>query len=268
MTTAYNPSPREAAAVRLGIGDAAIVRVSWSAIFAGTVLVLAIEVLLGVLGAGFGLGHVRPGAESTPNAGAFSMAAGIWWFVSTIIALVLGCFAAARMAGVASRFDGALHGLVIWGLTLLITAYLLTSAIGGLIGGAFSIVGGTLSAAGQGLKAAAPEIATAAGVSPDLLRQQAQAYLQPSNPDVTALSPQDAEKEIVKALPDLAAGGDRAARAKDRIVTIMAAQLKISKDEAAKRFDEVQARLQETKQQAVQALASPRAVLVTRPPAA
>ncbi|HZT19932.1 MAG TPA: hypothetical protein VFA23_11055, partial [Dongiaceae bacterium] len=63
-------------------------------------------------------------------------------------------------------------------------------------------------------------------------------------------------------------GGDRAARAKDRIVTIMAAQLKISKDEAAKRFDEVQARLQETKQQAVQALASPRAVLVTRPPAA
>src|SRR5947208_13300711 len=65
------------------------------------------------------------------------------------------------------------------GGAVLITIYLLTSAIGGVIGGAFSVLGGTLSAAGQGLKSAAPELASAAGLSPDLLQQQAQAYLQP-----------------------------------------------------------------------------------------
>jgi len=33
----------------------------------------------------------------------------------------------------------------------------------------------------------------AAGVSPDLIQQQAQAYLKPTNPDPATMSPQDAQ---------------------------------------------------------------------------
>jgi hypothetical protein len=234
------------------LSGAALTRASWPAIFAGVVLVLAVEVLLAMLGAGVGLGLVNPNAGGTPDASSFGIGAGLWWFVSTIVALVFGCYVAARLAGVDTRFDGVLHGLVIWALALLITIYLLTSAIGGVIGGAFSVVGGTLSAAGQGLKAAAPQIASAAGVTPDVVQQQAQAYLQPTNPDPATMSSQDAQKETARLVPDLAAGGDRAKQAKDRIITIMAAQLKISKDEATKRFDDAQSQLSQTKAQAVQ----------------
>src|SRR5690348_8440799 len=180
------------------VSGAALTRASWPAIFAGVVLVLAIEVLLAVLGAGIGVGLVNPGAGGTPEASSFGIGAGLWWFGSTIVALLIGCYVAARLASVATRFDGVLHGLVIWGLALLITVYLLTSAVGGLIGGAFSVVGGTLSAAGQGLKAAAPQIASAAGITPDVVQQQVQTYLQPTNPDPETMSAEDAQKEIAR----------------------------------------------------------------------
>ncbi|HEY6979992.1 hypothetical protein [Reyranella sp.] len=226
-------------------------RVSWPAIFSGVVLVLAVEVLLNMLGAGVGLGLVNPDG-GTPEASRFGIGAGIWWFASTIIALVFGCYVAARLAGVATRFDGMLHGLVIWGLALLITIYLLTSAVGGVIGGAFTLVGDTVSAAGKGLASAAPQIAQGAGVTPDMVQRQAEAYLQPTNPDPATMSPQDAQKEIARLVPDLTAGGERADRAKDRITTIMAGQLKISKEEATQRFDDAQTRLAQARDRTVQ----------------
>jgi hypothetical protein len=251
-TSHSDPPPTEVVAPAAGLGSAVLSRVSWSAIFAGIVLVLPVEVLLDLLGAGVGLGLVKPSGGGTPNASNFGTGAGIWWLVSTVIALIFGCYVAARLGGVASRWDGVLHGLVIWGGAVLITVYLLTTAIGGVIGGAFSVLGGTLSAAGQGIKSAVPELSTAAGVSPDLLQQQAQAYLQPTNPDPATMSPQDAQKEIARLLPDLAAGGDRYEQAKQRVIDIMAAQLKISRDDAAKRFDQAQAQVSQTKEQAMQ----------------
>ncbi len=48
-------------------------------------------------------------------------------------------------------------------------------------------------------------------------------------------------------------GGPDAAAAKDRIINIMAAQLHISHDEAAKRFDSAQATVKQTRDKAVQA---------------
>ena len=57
------------------VSGAALTRASWPAIFAGVVLVLAIEVLLAVLGAGIGLGLVNPGAGGTPEASSFGIGA-------------------------------------------------------------------------------------------------------------------------------------------------------------------------------------------------
>lgn len=239
------------APVALGQLTGVVKRVSWPAIFSGVVLVLAVEVLLNMLGAGIGLGLVNPNGGA-PDARGFGIGAGIWWFASTIVALLFGCYVAARLAGVATRFDGLLHGLVIWGLALLITIYLLSTAIGSVIGGAFTLVGDTVSATGKGLASAAPQIAQMAGVTPDVVQRQAEAYLQPTNTDPATMSPQDAQKEIVKLVPDLTAGGARADQAKDRIITIMAGQLKISKDEATQRFNDAQAKLSQTRDSAVQ----------------
>jgi len=228
-------------------------RISWAAIFGGVILIVALQVLLSLLGAGIGFGTVDARSGTTPDASNLGIGAGIWWIVSSLIALASGGYVAAWLAGIESRWDGMLHGLVAWGIATLLVLYLLTSAVGGILGGGFSALGSVVSSAGSGIKSAAQPLAQAAGVTPDMLQQQAQAYLQPVNPDPASMNPQDAQKAIVTNLATYAKGGPDAAAAKERIVNIMAAQQKISHDQAAKQFDDAQAKLQQEKQQAIAA---------------
>jgi len=227
-------------------------RISWAAIFGGVILVVSVQLLLGLLGTGIGLGTVNANSGTTPDASSFGIGAGVWWVISSIIALGFGGYAAAWLAGIEIKWDGILHGLITWGIATLLTIYLLTSAVGSIIGGGFSVVGSVASAAGSGVKEAAQPIAQAAGVSPDMLQQQAQAYLQPSNPDPATLSPQDAQKQVVTNLATFAKGGPDAPAAKERVIATMAAQQHISHDDAAKQFNDGQAKLQQARDQAVQ----------------
>lgn len=228
-------------------------RISWAAIFGGVILVVCIQLLLSLLGAGVGLSTVNTNAGSTPGTNTLGITAALWWILSNCIAIGVGGFVAGWLAGVEIRFDGALHGLVTWGIATLLTFWLLTSAIGSIIGGGFSALGSVASAAGSGVGDAAKPLAQAAGVSPDMLQQQAQAYLQPTNPDPATMNPQDAQKAIATDLATYAGGGADAAAAKERIINIMAAQMKISHDEAAKKFDEAQMKLKQSRDKAIQA---------------
>ncbi len=227
-------------------------RISWAAIIGGVILVVVLQLMLSLLGAGIGLGTVDTSGGSTPTAGSLGIGAGAWWVISSCLALAVGGFSAGWFAGIETRLDGVLHGLVTWSIATLLTLWLLTSAIGGIIGGGFSALGSVTSAAGSGVSEAAKPVAQAAGVSPDMVQQQAQAYLQPPNTDPATMSPQDAQKEVATNLATYARGGDDAPAAKERIINIMAAQQKISHDDAAKKFDDAQAKLQQTKDQAVQ----------------
>ena len=90
-------------------------------------------------------------------------------------------------------------------------------------------------------------------MTPDTLRQEAQTYLQPARPDLATMSPQDAQKEVATNLATYAKGGPDAPAAKERVINIMAAQLRLGHDEAAKRFDNAQARVKQARDKAVQA---------------
>jgi hypothetical protein len=246
------PGAAEVAATSYAGGSHTHRRISWAAIFGGVILVIAVQLLLSMLGVGIGLGTVNVNAGTTPNASSLGIGAGVWWVISSCLALFMGGYIAAWLAGIEIRFDGVLHGLLIWAMTTVLTIYLLTSAIGSIIGGGFSAVGSVASTAGSGLASAAKPMAQAAGVTPDVAQEQAQAYLQPANPDPATMSPQDAQKEVAKDLAVYARGGNDAPAAKERIIDIMAIQMKISRDDAAKRFDDTQAKLQQAKDQAVQ----------------
>ncbi len=227
-------------------------RISWGAIFGGVILTVALELLLSLLGAGIGLSSVNTNAGSTPDGSSLGIGAGLWWVVSSCLSLFIGGYVAAWLAGISLRFDGALHGLISWGLATLFTAYLLTSAIGSLVGSGASALGSATSAAGSGISSAAKPLAQAAGVSPDMVQQQAQSYLRPTNTDLATMSPQDAQKEIASNLVTYEQGGADAAGAKARIVDITAAQMKISPADASAKFDAAQARIQQTMDQAKQ----------------
>ena len=143
-------------------GVAVIKRISWGAVFAGVVVVLAAQLLLGTLGIGIGASTVSPTTQQYPVEG-LGTGAAVWFGISTLLALFAGGLVAGRLAGMPLRMDGMLHGLVVWGLSTLLTFYLLTTAVGGIIGGTASILGKGLSVAGQGAATATTAASNAAG---------------------------------------------------------------------------------------------------------
>lgn len=233
--------------------EGSIKRISLQAIFAGVVVAIAMQLLLSMLGIGIGLGLVDPMTGDTPEAGTFGIGGGVWWLLTTLVSVFAGGYVAAWLAGITERFDGLLHGVVTWAVTLLITFYLLTSAIGGIIGGAFGVIGSAASSAGGAVQAVAPQVAEVSGVTPDMVREQAEAYLQPANPNPATMTPEDAQKAIAREIPKLVGGSnDDAAQARERIVAIMAAQQRISPEDAAKQFDEAQAQFNQTRDETVE----------------
>jgi hypothetical protein len=227
-------------------------RICWPAIFGAVILVIAVQVLLSLLGVGIGLGTVDTNAGDTPGAAVLGIGAGVWWIISSFIALLVGGYVAGWLAGIETRRDGALHGLIAWGLATLVSFWLLTSAIGGIMGSGFSMLRDVSSVTGKGISDAVTPLAQGAGLSPDSLQPTMQTYLQPMDADPTTMSPQDAQKAVATNLATYAKGGADAGPAKERIIDIMAAQMKISRDEASARFQRAEAKFNQAREQAVQ----------------
>ena len=133
----------------------AIRRISWGAVFAGALLALVIQLSLSLLGLGIGLGTIDPLQEQNPMSG-IGIGAAIWWLVTMLVSLYLGATTASRLAGIPRPTDGVLHGLLTWGVVTLLTFYLLTTAVGRIIGGVTGVAGRALSGVGSGLAAVAP----------------------------------------------------------------------------------------------------------------
>jgi hypothetical protein len=117
-------------------------RVSWSAVLAGVVVALVTQLILNLVGIGIGASTLDPtgGVAENPTATGFSIGAGIWWAVSGILASLAGGYAAGRLAGRPKESTAAWHGLTAWAFTTLLIFYLLTSTVGGIIGGAYRTV--------------------------------------------------------------------------------------------------------------------------------
>lgn len=136
--------------------------VSWGAIFAGVVVALVTQVLLTMLGAGIGIATLDPATGDNPEASTFSVAAGILYILSGIVAAFVGGYVAARMSGKTLPTTGAFHGLTTWALTTLLVLYFLTSTVGMIVGGAFSGIASAVGGLSETMaETAAPIVAEA-----------------------------------------------------------------------------------------------------------
>ncbi|WGF90824.1 hypothetical protein [Marinivivus vitaminiproducens] len=143
--------------------DAVARRISWGAIFAGTITAVGVSILLGLLGVWGSATAVEPmTAGATPDVSTMGFTAGLFSALSVLLALFCGGWVAGRLAGVPSGTDGMLHGWLTWGLTMVVFFWLVTSAATSVVGGAFGAIGGVAQLAGQGASAAG-SAATQAG---------------------------------------------------------------------------------------------------------
>lgn len=214
-------------------------RVSWGAILAGVVAALVVQLLLNILGVGIGASSVTAAdTGSNPSAGGFSMTAGIWWTISGIVASFVGGVVAGRLCGAATTNTARWHGFVSWATATLVIFYLLTSALGGIIGGTFSAFGSTIGAAGQGAASAVSGVAS--NTDGDALSARVRQVVSPNE----AQSVQDNVVAYVRA----AASGDTAAAntARDRAIDSVARTANISPDEARTRITQAEQQYKQT----------------------
>jgi hypothetical protein len=235
-----------------------LTRISWGAVFAGVVVALATQLLLNLLGMGIGAATLNPGTGDGPSATSFSIGAGIWFALSSILAALAGGYAAGKLAGVQNESTGSWHGLTTWALATLVVFYLLSSTLGGILGGAYrgmtNVVGGVTSAAGSTAQTAAqvagPSISHA--TDPFSSIDEALRSVIPGT-DPTAL--RDAAIAAVRA----AVTGDpqQAAQARERAAQAIAHAQNMSVDDARRQVQQYEQQyrqaVDQTKQQATQA---------------
>ena len=221
--------------------------VDWGSIFAGTVVAAGASLVLTTFAGALGLGSISIGKDG--GISTFGLiVTGLFVAVSVVAVYLLGGYVAGRMRrGVpdASRDETSardgLHGLVVWGLGMLVagtfaasliggtartvgsaaqTAVQATgSAAGGLAQGAGQLLGGAVSGAGQAVGGAAQGAASAAPSLKDMLPEGVQSnpvdYLvdqmvrpgsggQPGQPQ----DPAAAQKQVATILMNLIRTGD------------------------------------------------------------
>ncbi len=232
-------------------------RVSWGAIFAGAVIAVALMALLSLLGVAIGFDSIQIGepVNDIPTATA------LWWAVSSIVATGLGAFVAGRLAGIPNPLTGMFHGAAVWAVSSLVTLWLAASAIGfafGLAGQAVSttanVAGGVVSTAGtlavEGGGAAVSAVPSGVAPTRDQIRNEAvgianQAGVGQQNVSAAQNAVGAAARDMIRTpgdIPqDLSQLIDRLFRGpnaaltpqeQDRLVTVIANRLGVSRDEA------------------------------------
>jgi len=233
-------------------------RISWGAIIAGIVVVLAIQMLLMLLGLAIGAATIDPMTADTPQASTLGLGGAVWWLIAVAVSVFAGAWVAARLAAVPSRLDGGLHGVVTWAAATLIGIYLLSTTIGGLVGGAFGALGSAAQAVGQGTQSIA---SAAMQTLPDDIRGQAESLFDraPAAADQAQQQAQaaqqaagggnmmDAVQRVVRGVQEGASPQDR-----DAAVNVIAQQAGIPREEAEQRLDQFQQSFRQYAQQAEQ----------------
>jgi hypothetical protein len=241
--------------------DFSLTRVSWGAIFAGAVLALAIQLLMGLAGLSFGLGSINPMSEQSPFRG-IGIGSAIWFFIMTVASLFVGGMVAGRFTNGSSKVRGLLHGATTWGLASLASFFLITSAVGGVLRVAGGAVGSVLGVVGQGAGAIVAEGAKAVGAevgdmdlsslkqeARKLLSQTGKPELQPRNLQATgrstadsaqataervAQNPQAAEEEVDSLIDRVFARTDATVNAMDRdaLINVLVARTDMNRTQA------------------------------------
>jgi hypothetical protein len=187
------------------------------------------QIVLILLGVAVGATAFNP-YESDPTAG-YGTGAGIWVGISALISAFVGACVAGRLSGGPRSTDGMLHGVVCWSAATLLTVFLLTTAVGNLLGGAANVLGRMVSTGTQQTAATGSGASTLESMKQQLVQQfpQASQFLPPTGREdaSTNLFAQAARNpELMSALTSMEkkGGPEAAPQERDRAISILVNQ--------------------------------------------
>lgn len=260
---------------RLPLPAASSSAVSWGAIFAGAAAAASLSLILLILGAGLGLTSVSPWESRGLDAGTVGIAAIAWLTFTQIIASGMGGYLSGRLRTKwvdthtdEVYFRDTAHGFLAWAVAALVSAVLLTSTVGSILGGGAKIVGTV--AGGAAATTAAGAASMANGSSMDyfvnsLFRANSPATpangaADPASPTAPAahqsVSPEQVG-EVTGIFANSITTGALPQEDRQYVAQLIAQNTGMTQQEAEQRvqstYDKAQAKLKEAKEKAQQA---------------
>jgi hypothetical protein len=265
--------------------------VSWGAIFAGAAAAAALSLILLMLGAGLGLTSVSPWESRGLDAGTVGIAAIAWLAFTQIVASGMGGYLSGRLRTKwvdthtdEVYFRDTAHGFLSWAVAALVSAALLTSTVGAIVGGGAKIVGTVAGGAGAATATGAASMANGSSAAPgspmdyfvnSLFRANnsatpASSAVDPTSPTAATATPTASHQSVSAAQVGEVSGifansittGALPQEDSQYVARLIAQNTGISQQEAEQRvqstYDKAQAKLKETKEKAQQAADSAR----------
>ena len=256
QAAAYRPDTTVVAVGTPG-NESAASAISWGAVVAGAFAAAAMGLILGVLGTGLGFAAVSPWANSGASATTMSIASAIWLLLMSAIASAIGGYLAGRLrtrwVDVHSDevfFRDTAHGFVAWAVGTVITAAVLTSAAGALVGGTARVAATGAAAVGAGAAGAATTMANAASPGRAAVPTDPNAYsvdsLFRTDKPTEGVAPDDtaARAEAARIFANDLRGSELPASDRQYLAQVVAGHTGLSPEDADKRVNDVYSRAQ------------------------
>jgi hypothetical protein len=199
--------------------------VEWGAVAGGAVAALATALVLLNFGAAIGLASVSPFTSTTTGLKAVGVGAAFWFLLVTVWSFALGGYLAGRLrhrwndaTANEVEFRDSAHGLLVWGLAVLIGAVMASSGLTGVSKGLASVAGSLTS-------------------SSDPISATSDLLLRTDKP-VQQVGAYEVRAEISRLLARSMQAGELTAPDRTYLAQVVAARAGIPQAEAEKRVDD------------------------------
>jgi hypothetical protein len=198
-----------------------------------------------MLGAGLGLVSVSPWSTNNVSVTAFGILAAAWFIAVQLFASAVGGYLAGRLrtrwVSVHTDevyFRDTAHGLILWGVGAIVTAWLLTSGAASVVSGAAHAGGSALEAAGSAAAGPAAQVTGQAASSEGSSAAYFTDLLCTDRPDASG-DPAAARAEVGRILATDALSGEMLAADRTYVAQVIAARTGLSQADAEKRVSDV-----------------------------
>lgn len=141
-------------------------RVRWSGVMSGLFVAIGVLLIMGALGLAIGVTALGdPRAATGDTASNLGMGAGVWAFITMLVALFLGGMVSTKVTDRPDRPGAVIHGILVWVLFSLFTVWMIASGVSLGLSGLFSAMSGLASGATTAVAAGGGDLVQTLGLN-------------------------------------------------------------------------------------------------------
>jgi hypothetical protein len=141
-------------------------RVRWAGVMSGFFVAIGVLLLMGALGLAIGVTALGdPRAATGETASGLGIGAGVWAFITMLVALFLGGMVSTKVTDRPDRPGALIHGVLVWVLFSLFTVWMITSGVSLGLSGLFGALSGLTRGATTAVAAGGGDLVQTLGLN-------------------------------------------------------------------------------------------------------